>query len=297
MMNDASNSLTRMYFNTTKDFWKQATIDFVLGYHKTEIFRHVPQSTKMSAEPGIERRWAKIRAAAINTSSEIVIGDDEKKIDGWTLLSPTTTDAKKPKKVFEEKVVLLTEKALYICSYNYDLEKVIQFKRLDLKTILSIQMGGYILSTLTPASRDEEQNYGVIIHHSKDGELVRWNTGSMRNQDLGDLSIDQQEDLIEETSGKESELVKEVVKESIEGTDSIYFKAVRYNVLGELDGQVETCKEEIQKMVATIAKACGRKEDDAKFIQRKPIISLEQAEKTDGLFTKMGHKLKLAIWV
>jgi hypothetical protein len=53
-----------MYFNTTKDFWKQATIDFILGYHKTEIFRHVPQSTKMSAEPGIERRWAKIRTNA-----------------------------------------------------------------------------------------------------------------------------------------------------------------------------------------------------------------------------------------
>jgi hypothetical protein len=64
MMNDASNSLARMYFNTIKDFWRQATVDFVLGYHKTEIFRHVPQSTKMSAEPGIERRWAKIRSDA-----------------------------------------------------------------------------------------------------------------------------------------------------------------------------------------------------------------------------------------
>lgn len=64
MMNDASNSLARMYFNTIKDFWRQATVDFILGYHKTEIFRHVPQSTKMSAEPGIERRWAKIRSDA-----------------------------------------------------------------------------------------------------------------------------------------------------------------------------------------------------------------------------------------
>lgn len=84
MMNDASNSLARMYFNTIKDFWRQATVDFVLGlnfyfifledleltfflllgYHKTEIFKHVPQSSKMSAEPGIERRWAKIRSDA-----------------------------------------------------------------------------------------------------------------------------------------------------------------------------------------------------------------------------------------
>lgn len=64
MMNDASNSLTRMYLNTVKDFWRQATIDYVLGYHKIEIFRHVPQSTQMSAEPGVERRWAKMRQDA-----------------------------------------------------------------------------------------------------------------------------------------------------------------------------------------------------------------------------------------
>ena len=31
MMNDASNSLARMYLNTVKDFWRQATIDYVLG--------------------------------------------------------------------------------------------------------------------------------------------------------------------------------------------------------------------------------------------------------------------------
>lgn len=193
--------------------------------------------------------------------------------------------------------MLLTEKALYVCSFNYDLEKVIQFKRLDLKTILSIQMGEYILSTSSPASRSEDQNYGVIINHSKDGELVRWNTGSIRNQSLHDLSIDQQENLLKEDIDRKEEidLVKEAVKESMEGTDSIYFKAVRYNVLGELDGQVETCKEQIQKMVAAIAKAAGQ--DNPEFIQRKPIISLEQAEKTDNVFAKMGQKLKMAMWV
>lgn len=36
----------------------------IVGYHKFEIFRHVPQSTLMSAEPGMERRWAKIRMDA-----------------------------------------------------------------------------------------------------------------------------------------------------------------------------------------------------------------------------------------
>lgn len=73
----------------------------------------------MSAEPGIERRWAKIRSDAskvtlnfhfllyyvlfnfdcvnlilVEISSEIVIADDEHRINGWTLLSPATENKK-----------------------------------------------------------------------------------------------------------------------------------------------------------------------------------------------------------
>ncbi|KAI9265645.1 SacI homology domain-containing protein [Helicostylum pulchrum] len=298
MMNDASNSLARMYFNTIKDFWRQATVDFILGYHKTEIFRHVPQSTKMSAEPGIERRWAKIRSDAIEISSEIVIADDETKINGWTLLSPTesTRKSKSPKE-FEEKVLLLTEKALYICSYNYSLEKVIQFKRLALETLVSIQMGEYILSTLTPESRSADQNYGIILSYLTEGELVRWNTGSIQNKSLGALNIQQQEGgggggttTITESSSSEEEEEEEENKIS-----SITFKAVRYNILGELDGEVESCKQQIQDMVKAITETSGHK--DKGFVVQKSIISLEQAEKTDGIFKKMGHKIKQAIWI
>ncbi|KAG2194611.1 hypothetical protein INT46_009597 [Mucor plumbeus] len=291
MMNDASNSLARMYFNTIKDFWRQATVDYILGYHKSEIFRHVPQSTKMSAEPGIERRWAKIRSDAIGISSEIVIADDETLIGGWTLLSPTTEESgkqsKSPRKEFQEKILLLTEKAIYICNYNYALEKVVQFKRLGLDTIISIQMGEYILSSLTPASRSEDQNYGLIINYSKDGELVRWNTGSIHNQSLGDINIDH----------KDNEITIPEVQAALEGIDSISFKAVRYNILGELDGEIETCKKQIQDIVKIIAKACKHDEHDTQFLFQKPIISLEQAEKTDGIFKKMGYKIKRAIWI
>ncbi|KAI8336915.1 SacI homology domain-containing protein [Blakeslea trispora] len=291
MMNDASNSLARMYFNTIKDFWRQATVDYILGYHKAEIFRHVPQSTNMSAEPGIERRWAKIRSNAIDISSEIVIADDETRIAGWTLLSPTDeSNARK----FEEKVVLLTEKALYICSYNYDLEKVIQFKRLALKTIHSIQMGEYILSSLTPASRSEEQNYGMILRHSTDGELVRWNTGSIHNLSLVDINIDK--DPKDEEESEECDEERQALA-TLEQDDVVIFKAVRYNVLGELDGEVETCKEQIKGIVREISKATGHSTEDPDFVIQKPIISLEQAQKTDGIFKKMGYRLKQAIWL
>ena len=191
---------------------------------------------------------------------------------------------------FEEKVVLLTEKALYICSYNYDLEKVIQFKRLALKTIHSIQMGEYILSSLTPASRSEDQNYGMILRHSTDGELVRWNTGSIHNLSLVDINIDPKED--EENEDEESQALA-----TLEQDDVVIFKAVRYNVLGELDGEVETCKEQIKAIVREISRATGHSTEDLDFIIHKPIISLEQAQKTDGIFKKMGYRLKQAIWM
>ncbi|KAI8978936.1 SacI homology domain-containing protein [Pilobolus umbonatus] len=290
MMNDASNSLARMYFNTTKDFWRQATVDFILGYHKTEIFRHVPRSSKMSAEPGIERRWAKIRSDAIDISSEIVISDDERILAGWTMLSPISNSARstnrRPKR-FEEKVVLLSDKALYICRYNYNLEKVVQFKRLSLETITSIQVGEYILSSLTPTSRSSNLNYGLIIHYMTNGELIRWNTGSIHNQSLEELNFGGDSD----SSDSNTEGV------NYNTQDTIILKAVRYNILGELDGEVETCKESVMQMVEKIAISCGHAPDDEHFIIHKPIISLEQAERRDGIFKKMGFKIKQAIWI
>ena len=173
-------------------------------------------------------------------------------------------------KEFEEKVVLLTEKALYICSYNYSLEKVVQFQKLDLGKITCIQMGEYILSSLTPASRSEDQNYGIILSYSTEGELVRWNTGSIRNQSLGDLNIEHNNALAaDHNNGSSSD---ESNQDIVTHDASITFKAVRYNVLGELDGEVTSCKQQITDMVHAITKATGRSENDQHFIIQKPII-------------------------
>lgn len=195
------------------------------------------------------------------------------------MLSPSTestTKKSKSAKEFEEKVLLLTEKALYVCSYNYSLEKVIQFKRLALETITSIQMGEYILSTLTPASRSEDQNYGIILSYLTEGELVRWNTGSIQNKSLIALNIQPNETthtatIIEgATSSSDSSSEDDDDDDGFNKISTITFKAVRYNILGELDGEVETCKQQIHSMVKAIQKASGHQEKD--FIIQKPII-------------------------
>ncbi|CAO3594736.1 unnamed protein product [Absidia cylindrospora] len=324
IMNDASNSLARMYFNTVKDFHRQATIDYILGYHKLDIFRRVPESNQRSAEPGIEKWLEKIRDEAIQVSCEIVIADDETKLQGWTLLAPKENKNGKPSsKRFEEKVVLLTGKALYICSYNYHLEKVVQFKRVELRTIQSIQVGEYILSSLTPEARDPDQNYGFCINYNSNNQIMRWNTGSLLNQNLDDLNIlpsdiehqkkgeDDMDDGVDDGQESDSSLSSissasslssntdddEDNNDSMEQEAHLAFKAVRYNVSDVIeDENVSTCKGQVQDIVKQISAQCGHPET-SKFIVHKPIVSLTQAEKTDGLFKKMGYKLKHAIWI
>ncbi|CAH1757442.1 11890_t:CDS:10 [Entrophospora sp. SA101] len=86
VVNDASNSLARLFQNTLKDFFRQATIDYILGNHTIEVFQEIQQKFEAS-QPGDADRWAKVRATASNSS--IVIIDNEEKLAGWTFLSPS----------------------------------------------------------------------------------------------------------------------------------------------------------------------------------------------------------------
>ncbi|KAG0181484.1 hypothetical protein DFQ29_008153 [Apophysomyces sp. BC1021] len=238
---------------------------------------------------------------SVEISSEIVIADDEVMITGWTLLSPTEPQKRYSKK-FEEKVVLLTAKALYVCSYHYKFEKVMQFKRIGLDRIHKVHVGEYILSSLTPESSLADQNYGFLIYYQLDGELDRWNTGSIRNQSLGDLNIEG-----DEKPGYNGESDNHLSNSDDgdsnnspdEDTAFVVFKAVRYNTLKELpENEVLNCREQVEKIIAQIVKACGRTMDiDDGFVKKEAIISLEQAEKMDGIFKKMGYKIKQAIWL
>lgn len=204
-------------------------------------------------------------------------------------ITHTTNHHSRRAKKFEEKVVLLTTKALYVCSYNYKLEKVVQFRRIELHMLLGIQTGEYILSSTTPQSRDIEQNYGFLLYYDADHELTRMNTGSIRNQNLGDLNIgnsrrnsssSNQEkppsiagSAPEEEKGHENDSSSDSDsdKEEEDGRMFLAFKAVRYNVLGELSDDQQSCRKQVQEIAYQISKACGQ-ENDPQFLYDKPII-------------------------
>ncbi|KAK5809815.1 SacI homology domain-containing protein, partial [Linnemannia elongata] len=188
MINDATNSVARMYQNTFKDYFRQAAIDYLLGSADLDVFKNLQTTAFGTAEA-----WVKIREAAIETSAEIVISPGEEVWQGWTFSNSgsnfgTAGDASDASSTvfYDEKVVLLTERALYICTYDYEMEKVLEFWRLALEKITGIDKGTYFLTAQdkTPQGQDPLENYGfaVMYRANAGGETLRVNSGSVRNR-------------------------------------------------------------------------------------------------------------------
>ena len=109
-----------------------------------------------SCSPGMSIQ--KVRDNAINTSAKIVIADSsEDLVSGWTLLSPREPNSIRILPV-EESVLLLTDAALYKVCFDWSIEKVSCFERVELGSISSILKGTYVTSTLTASQTDEGKN-------------------------------------------------------------------------------------------------------------------------------------------
>lgn len=122
-LNDANNSVARLLLSTSTDFFRQATLDYVLGVNSKAFVEFAERLD--SSDPSALLRLAKIREEAVDTAKKEVLQVDEEFIAGWTLLSPTETDVvRSPKAKYEEKVLLLSSKAAYVCSYEFSLQKV-----------------------------------------------------------------------------------------------------------------------------------------------------------------------------
>ncbi|KAL1412508.1 hypothetical protein Q8F55_000254 [Vanrija albida] len=181
MLHDGVSSLSRMFYGAVTDFFAQAVISFMLGHRNLGVFNEFLENLQ-STEASALIRQSRVRAAAIETSSARVLSDGEQRVAGWTLLSPEERNiALSPK--LEEKVLILTKAALYVVSFNYQLEKVNEFTRIPLKSITSIQKGAYILSALQEAGRDPVENAGFIVNFSPADESTRYSTYSLRNRE------------------------------------------------------------------------------------------------------------------
>ncbi|KAG0223440.1 SacI homology domain-containing protein [Mortierella sp. GBAus27b] len=406
MINDATNSMARMYQNTFKDYFRQAAIDYLLGAGDMAVFKKLqttvfgtavvpnaavppvdptsqeatasttaelspassldtdqnaavksvdlagslpssqPPSTLLNILPSVtdepmstpgddsalqQEAWLRIREAAIETSAEIVISPGEERWKGWTFIccnneinsslnsasSPLslTAQGKKPERssplnasvtatksqtgdapvFYDEKVVLLTERALYICTYDYEMEKVREFWRLALEKIVGIDKGPFFLTAQDTSrhGQDPLENYGfaVVYRANSEGETLRVNRGSVRNrrkmgvdraltEEVFNLDrvpeVDEESDVVldaqQPSSGlNDSQSAKQTATEPSQ-TRSVRFKIVKhpktsmvpYATLSEVDPTVDeanptryrrTCQDCVEWVVTEIVQA------------------------------------------
>lgn len=159
------------------DFFLQASIDFLLGNVTSLVFEEF-EATMMTKDPAVSMQ--NMRQQAIELCQKRVVADEaEEFVGGWTLLTPHAPDTVRSGSL-EEAVLLLTDVALYLCRFDWNLDKVSSFERVDLAHVQKIKFGTYITSTISPAQVDEMRNVGLVVEY-KPGltDITRVNTRSL----------------------------------------------------------------------------------------------------------------------
>ncbi|KZT09631.1 uncharacterized protein LAESUDRAFT_722598 [Laetiporus sulphureus 93-53] len=325
MLNDGVNSLARMYTSTFADWFSQAVIDYILGNRTISVFSEFLNKLQ-STDPREMVRLSRIRADAIATCVSRVLPEGERLLSGWTLFSPAELNTKVGDK-FEEKVLLLSVKALYIISYDYTLEKVKMYTLVPLQDIVRITKGAYILSPLEEASRDPLQNAGFLITWRNVDQDTRVTSYSIRN------SVDPASPLPPPFSSVPSHpraphrrATLPMLSRSTTSLPGMLSKAAApaaesdetfaaFKVLpidpartrrdtgsfiepaDELAGAA-SCKEAADLIVDTIRQACqdagGAQRD---YIVLEDIVSLAEAQRMTSVYAKMEYGVKRLLWL
>ena len=289
-INDLGLTLSRYFNNVISDYFSQAAIDYLLGNVNAQVFEEF-ETDMMSRDPGLSMQ--NLRANAIETSSKIVIEDQsEDLVGGWNLLSPREQNTVKTFP-FVEKVLLITDLALYRVSFDFNVEKVSSFERIDLQSVTGIIRGTYITSTLTAAQVDESRNVGLVIKYRPGKEdIARVNTRSLSSA----VGFESGKDA--DVEGIPSQWSHEEETSSLK---VLAFKALpARSSLASLEGQ-EKSKMSEKEVVDTICDEVQRAAQaghgtSSGFVEDKDIVSLQEARKSTGLLEQWGHSLKRMVW-
>lgn len=141
------------------DFFRQTVLDFTygsIGLHGLERY----YDDLNSRDPSESIRLARVRASAIESCRREAVPETEELLGGWTLCSPLQANTVQALKL-EEKVALLTPKALYVCSYDFGSEKLNEFTKVLVGDIVGVQQGVYVTSP--NESSHPEDNWGFVV--------------------------------------------------------------------------------------------------------------------------------------
>ena len=318
VLTDATISITRLWSGIVNDFFSQAVIDYLLGNVTDQVFEDF-EANMMSSDPAMSMQ--KLRQNAIQESEKIVIEDQtEELIGGWTMSCPHEVNTVRTFP-FEEAILLLTNAALYAVRFEWSMEKVRSFERVDIRSITGIMAGTYITSTLENSQMDEQKNFGFVVKYRPGkADVARVNTRSMSTATLaksdgvvkseqGDENeggkdadhsalaskLAEQSDLQPASGSKESE-PQELASE----LKILSFKAVPSQsslISADPTGDATQVQSECE-LVMNICEDIRRIVDPERdgFIENKDIISLAEARRSTGLLEQWGHSLKKLVW-
>ena len=287
-ISDLGLTLSRYFNNIISDYFSQAAIDYLLGNVNAQVFEEF-ETDMMSRDPGFSMQ--KVRANAIERSSKIVIADQSEDLaGGWTMLSPREQNTVKTFP-FEETILLITDKALYRVSFDFNIEKVFSFERIDIRSITGIVRGTYITSTLTAAQADESRNVGLVIKYRRGKEdIARVNTRSLSSA----VDLDGAQKAEVEGVSSQDTFEEEVSKPKI-----LAFKALparSSSIEGQEKGRMSE-KEVVNSICDEVQRAVlGGHSAVSGFVEDRDIVSLQEARKSTGLLEQWGHSLKKMVW-
>ncbi|KAI9643823.1 hypothetical protein NHQ30_007174 [Ciborinia camelliae] len=314
-LTDMGLSISRFYSGIVNDYFSQAAIDFLLGNVSYLVFEDF-EANMMSGDPGVSMQ--KMRQQAIDLTQKLVVADDrEEFIGGWTFLTPQVPNTIKSNP-FEESVFLLTDAALYMCHFDWNIEKVSSFVRVGLDQVVGIKFGTYITSTLSQAQADEKRNVGfVVTYKTGSNDIIRVNTRSMATEfPSSKLSLEDKTSTSTPTSTSTtnsvvtpiaigianliSGLQNQTLAEPKDAMNVLAFKALPSRSAVSDKGvseaeQVKSVCGEIERMVQIGSFREGGEERKS-IIEEGAIISLAEAKKNTGLFDMLGHQVKKLVW-
>lgn len=307
------------------DFFLQATIDFLLGNVTGLVFEEF-EANMMTQDPAVSTQ--KMREQAIELCQKRVVADEsEEFIGGWTMLTPSVPDTVKAQ-TFEEAVLLLTDAALYLCRFDWNLDKVSSFERVELAHVQGIRFGTYITSTISPAQVDELRNVGLVISYKPgSNDITRINTRSLSSvSGVLKARVDAESAKIDggSSSGFASLLnrwppaptpPRKIALKALYAATSIADSSSKggRRLSSAADGgggggeAVSARLTEIQLVVSIAAeierlailsqpRLAGGKPEDRGFVEKGDIISLAEAKRSTGLLEQLGHSIKKLVW-
>lgn len=277
------------------DYFSQAAIDFFLG-NVTSLVWEDFEANLMSGDPGVSMQ--KMRQQAIDVSQKLVVADEhEEFIGGWALLAPRLPNTFKSIP-FEEAVLLLTDAALYAARFDWNMEKVISFERVELDHIVNLKYGPYITSTLSPAQADETRNVGFIVtYEAGKNDITRVNTRSMSTvQTPEERDLTASRPLSPIAAGFANlmgrpppQIPNRILAWKALPSRSALKDAQDGSSMSEIE-TVKTICSEIERLVLL------KRTEKETIVEPGSIISREEAKKSTGLFEQLGHQLKKMVW-